>query len=126
MQKHAVSRVEPPWRVPYSWERCGEIFNARVSQGGKVDTELGSINFFLGGPRWGVLGGGQKVMLNNFMCFFCPLSVWGFPRKTPENPRKITGIIFPNREVLRIPELGAPEKGKPAANLGLTLPCTWS
>ena len=30
------------------------------------------INFFSGDPKWGVLGGGQKVMLKEFMCFFGP------------------------------------------------------
>ena len=28
----------------------------------------------IGGPKWGILGGGQKFRLKKFMCFFRPLS----------------------------------------------------
>ena len=35
-----------------------------------LSQEMRHINFFSGGPEWGVLGGDQKVYVEKFMCFF--------------------------------------------------------
>ena len=34
---------------------------------------------FSGGPKWGVLGGGQKVYVDKVYVFFCPAGTWDVP-----------------------------------------------
>ena len=68
-------------------------------------------------------GRGISLSENSRRLWLFPGSVRGGSRgKLRESPRKTAGIIFPNREKLQILGSRAPQKGKPAENLGSTLP----
>ena len=63
-----MARLRPPFRPKNPPEKVYVGPFLRPFPGNEAH------KLFSKGPKWGVLGGGQKVMLKKFMCFFGPLN----------------------------------------------------
>ena len=86
------------------WDPLLTQKSPRKSVYGSLFQEMRHINFFLGGPKSAVLGGGQKVHVEKvYVLFLSPICVfqYSFTERTVPVPRSVPAKIVPTVPVSR-------------------------